>query len=191
MFLGSEGVWPLPFTRYTTNNGDRSIAFQSDRFSIAWDFDPDSPRYPGFDKLFDELNQKFAGLVSELSNAGITVNVRGSRCDYTNELDNIPPAAAAVGILTDWEAQPSRRVASASVVDLHMHPCDAQEEHGCNAAISVQSRDAKTILRLAAERSSDNDPDAELGGLQAAHDELVDLFLDFTTSNQRERWMQR
>jgi uncharacterized protein (TIGR04255 family) len=189
-FLSSEDAWPLPYTRYTTNNGDRSIAFQNDRFSVAWHFDPGAPRYPGFAMLSGELERKFTELTEELSKAGIVLTVRGARCDYSNKLDRIAPAEAAVGVLTDWAAQPSQRAAEAPAVHTHLHPCGAQEEHGCNATVSVQSDDTGTLLRLSAERWIEENSDDEIGGLREAHDELVKLFIDFTTSEQRERWGQ-
>lgn len=189
-FLSSDEAWPLPFTRYSNNTGDRSIAFQNDRLQVSWRFEPDTPSYPGFDALAGELSQRFAELKSLLADVGVAIVVDGARCDYLNVLDRETSAQAAVGVLTDWGAAPSARVDAGGFVGVHIHPCQQEEEHGCNAVLSTEAVGEDATLRVSVERDRADEGEGEFDGLREAHDELVNIFLDFTTEEQKRRWGQ-
>ncbi|WDF33717.1 hypothetical protein PTW37_01950 [Arthrobacter agilis] len=188
-FIGqTSSHWPIPFTRYTSEQERRSVAFQQDRFEVQWDFDDsEGSPYPGFESLLQTLRTEFAAFTETLKESSINLEVSGSRCHYENRLSGMSAAELAVGILTGWRGVPDQQADESGYVGIRVHACPTKDREDCSTLVAVDAQDDgdPSLAFFVSRKGPDNDG---LGGIARAHDELIDAFLRYTTDDQRNAW---
>ncbi len=184
-------TWPLPYTSYRREQ--RSISFQSDRFEVRWGFDPGAlGDYVGFEALRDDLRTKFHEFTETLASQSVSLVVKRVSCRYVNEVD-LPAARLAAGVITGWLAEPEASVSEAAYVGVRLHTCAGPKNHDCSSWVHVDSgdsTDASTLTIIVSHDLSPENSDATVA-ISAAHDELIGLFLRYTSEEQHRGWGRR
>ena len=187
--LDNSPAWPLPYTHYHSIDGERCIAFQEDRFEISWEFREGS-QYPGFDSLLAELKQKFSVFTKTLEHeADIDLEVTGSECRYENLIEGIDGPELAVGLLTDWTGNPSSRLPGTGYIGVRLHACAEEQTHHCSSLVAADcDTDEEPVLSITVKRAPESGSGVELGGIEDAHQELIEIFERYTSSKQHVQW---
>lgn len=190
------GSWPCPYVMFSSEDDQSSIAIQNDRFIRSWSFRVDEGTvalYPGFEKIRDDLAQHLdqfkEALRAELDQE---VVITGSECDYLNLLDSgLSPEQMMVGVTTKW-AMPVDAPTSSPIVygGVRLHLCDADELDGCWVTLRLDVDTDGPMLGIESGFDPSDGPlsDAELGGLDLAHDKLIETFLEYTSDEMQEGW---
>ncbi|WP_157508686.1 hypothetical protein [Luteipulveratus halotolerans] len=186
---GRGTTWPLARTTYSTSDGQRSIEFQGDEFGIAWEFSEDSS-YPGFEELVRELEERLADFEKTLRDeAGISLVITGAECRYENVIDGVDVAGLATGVLTGWTGTPGGHLPGAGYVGVRIHACADEDSHKCSSYLAVDGDVGdESIFSISVSRNVDSSEESTLGGMRDAHDELIELFVQYTSEEQREAW---
>lgn len=191
------GAWPCPYVMFSSEDDQSSIAIQSDRFIRSWSFRADEEvvaTYPGFEEIRKDLVEHFEQFKETLrAELGQEVAITGSECDYLNLLDNeMPPEQLMVGVTTKWATPVEPPVASAITYGgVRLHLCEADELEGCSVTLrlDVDSDGPMLGIESAFELSDDDGAaDVDLGGLDRAHEKLIETFLEYTSNEMQERW---
>lgn len=183
-------AWPLPAMRFINAAGTEAICVQNGRFDIEWTF-PDATgegSYPGYAVLENELSTRFEEFRNALRVHGFDVSLVGSECRYENPLVGYAPGEAAVGLLTGWTGGPAGHLPEQGYVGVRLHACADPERHSCTSYIALDGDTNEVPVLSISVIRDDEGGDAALGGLSEAHDELIDLFWSFTSSEQRNDW---
>lgn len=189
VFLSESSKWPLPLMRFSSASGDISIAFQGNLFEISWKFSPGQHEtYPGFAHLMGELQTRFSSFQEALTDAGVELELTGSECQYTNEIEGLSSSDLAVGILTNWQGSLDVVLPDDGYVGMRIHACPDEAIHKCTTWVAVDgSVREDATLTISVERTVGKE-EVELAGLREAHDELIRVFLDRTPIHLHERW---
>lgn len=191
------GSWPCPYIMFSSEDDQSSIAIQSDRFIRSWSFRAtETPvvTYPGFDTIREDLvrhfNQFKETVRTELDQK---VTVTGSECDYLNLLDNeMTPEQLMVGVTTKWNLVASAPISSATTYGgVRLHLCAADALEGCSVTLQldVDSDGPMLDIQSAFDISADDaTADLDLGGLDLAHDKLIETFLEYTSVEMQSKW---
>lgn len=189
VFLSERSKWPLPFMRFSSTSGDITIAFQGNLFEISWKFSPgQNERYPGFAHLTGQLKMRFSEFQEALEKAGVELEMTGSECRYTNEMEGLSSSDLAVGILTNWQGSPDVALPDDGYVGMRIHACPDEGIHKCTTWVAVDgSVREDATLTISVERSV-GEEELDLAGLREAHDELIRVFLERTPTHLHEKW---
>ncbi|BDZ56604.1 hypothetical protein [Barrientosiimonas endolithica] len=180
-------AWPLPSTKFVNSDGTQSIILQEGRLDLSWE-KADAP-YPGFESLSKTLLGKFNELEKAMEDAGISIRPTASRCLYVNEIADITGAQLATGVLTDWSSEPRQDLPSKGYVGVRIHACANPANHRCSSYVMVDGDMGQSPnLTLSVKRRLEDTEHSPLGGLHEAHNELLDLFMTFTSDNQQADW---
>lgn len=188
--------WPCPYVMFSSDDDQSSIAIQGDRFIRSWSFnaeDAGDDLYPGYEVMRSDLAQHFDEFTKTIeSELEQTVVITGSECDYLNLLDNdIPTESLMVGVMTKWSTDVEDPVSSALTYGgVRLHLCESPELEGCAVTLRLDvDRDAPTLGIDSAFELSENEGDVvDLGGLDRAHEKLIDAFLDYTSDGMQVKW---
>jgi uncharacterized protein (TIGR04255 family) len=191
------GAWPCPYVMFSSEDDQSSIAIQSDRFIRSWSFKADEKAvatYPGFEKIREDLVQHFEHFKETLrAELDQNVVITGSECDYLNLLDNeMPPEQLMVGVTTKWAA-PVDTTASSGITygGVRLHLCDTDELEGCSVTLRLDVDSDGPMLGIeSAFELADDDAvaDVDLGGLDRAHEKLIETFLEYTSNEMQKNW---
>lgn len=180
-------VWPLPATTFTSDDGSESVTLQEGLLEVAWVRGSDP--YPGYAALVGRLGKHFQELRDAMTTAGIEVTPRSSKCVYRNRLEALSGGDAAVGVLTGWTGTPRADLPAKGYVGVRIHACAGKGHHRCSSYVMVDAgTDDRTELTISVTRKLREGEDSPLGGMQEAHEELLELFLRFTSQEQQEEW---
>ncbi|WP_143553721.1 hypothetical protein [Serinicoccus sp. CNJ-927] len=183
--------WPMPAVRFVNQSGTEAIIVQNGRFDIEWTFASDTEGaslYPGYDALESELQKRFDEYRDRVRIRGLDITPYGAECRYENPLPECSAAEAAVGVLTQWSGEPAVYLPENGYVGVRLHGCADPANNDCSSYIAVDGDpEAVPILSIVVEKM-DADGTRPLGGLRQAHDELIDLFFQYTSSEQHEKW---
>ncbi|KJK12832.1 hypothetical protein UB45_05845 [Terrabacter sp. 28] len=191
-FLGTDDVWPIPFTTMLNEETGESIFFQQDRFGIIWNFDPDldgAQSYPGFEKLSAELIERFAFFCDVIEARSATkISPIAAECWYANEIPEVGIDQFAYGVLTNWEGDfaPMPGLRAGTSFSRHYHYEENVERPIWVSAASLTG-DTGMTLSITARCVDESGMDA-VTGLQTAHDILIDTFAKWTSSEMRKGW---
>lgn len=180
-------TWPLPSTKFLSVDGSQSVTLQEGRLDLEWNRTKEP--YPGFDDLVGSLAERFEELLNAMDSAGIAIRPKSSSCLYRNEIEGISGSDLAVGVLTDWASASRLDLPAKGYVGVRIHACAEPENHHCSSYVMVDGDAGRTPqLTLSVKRRLTEGEQSPLGGLHEAHAELLQLFLKFTSDEQRDRW---
>lgn len=195
-FVPTEGSWPMPLCTFISTDGNRAIQVQNDMFGITWSFDAQSPTYPGFEALRQELCAKFTEFERLVGSAlGIEVKVTEVSTSYLNHVEGMPAEDLCLGVLTGWTVEPrATQESSIDYAGIRVHHCASDNNQqtslliGVDTAVSEAEDDGPAAtLRLQGERMTDSSK-VVTESLSIVHDILLAKFLQLTTPEMRERW---
>jgi hypothetical protein len=191
------GAWPCPYIMFSSEDDQSSIAIQSDRFIRFWSFRPDESRpvgYPGFDEIRADLVRHFDEFRDTIRlELDQEVVLTGSECDYLNLLDEEMPAEQLmVGVTTKWATPVDASTTTAvSYGGIRLHLCDTDELEGCSVTLRLDIDSDGPMLGIESGfelSDADDTPGVELGGLDRAHEKLIQTFLEYTSDDMQKRW---
>lgn len=191
--IGDSSNWPVPFVTFENPESWKSIFFQNDRFGLLWDFaggNEDDLRYPGFDTLSAEMDEKFSAFCSALQARGASVpELTSAECYYANEIDGIRIADYVVGFLTNWSpnisASAPELTEGGASFSRHYH-LGEEKDRMAWVSVSGDERDSVTMrITARVEDVADRSP-AEV--LRETHDMLIDSFMQSTSDAMRTMW---
>jgi len=193
------GTWPLPYTIFTSENDCDSIAFQNDRLVRSWNFHESSQGYPGFQIIFDDMTAlftEFEQVVHDETDAEVCVT--GSRCDYTNHLDEMPLAELFLGLATQWRESPKTepniefpQPEYAGVRLVFSNPGDLPSSV---VQMAVDKDEDGTVLGFVSDFTLSEPQSAqisEFGGIGHAHDQLIKAFTQYTSASMQANWKRK
>lgn len=194
-FIGQDDYWPLPFTEMENPDSGKSIFFQDDRFGVLWNFDPDldrAPAYPGFDELRKELLARFERFCDAVkSSGGSEVRVQIAECTYTNEMPDVAIDQYAFGILTHWaqgyESAPSVR--EGTMFSRHYH-FEGDPDRPVWVSASAAGPDTGMTLRITTRHEAEEEL-SPVAGIEAAHEDLITTFVQWSSDEMRQGWGQQ
>jgi len=189
-------AWPLPYIVWSTEDEERAVGIQNDRFVISWRFSEQSEKYPGFAILSAELEQRLSELKSVVRNeTGVELEILGSECGYLNELPETPANKLLVGVATKWTVDGADGPdIPATYSGIRMHLCNDPALRECVLDLALDLDDDGPFLSITSAFDLPDEPQGEtlgLGGLRHAHDRLIETFLDFTSAEMHEEWGRR
>jgi hypothetical protein len=189
-------AWPLPYIVWSTEDEERAVGIQNDRFAISWGFSEKSEQYPGFAALSAELERRLAELETVVKReTGVNLEILGSECGYLNELPEMPVGELLVGVATKWVVDGSAAPAiPATYSGIRMHLCNDPALKNCVLDMALDLDDDGPFLSITSAFDLPEDAEGEtlpLGGLRHAHDRLIETFLDFTSADMHEKWGRR
>ncbi len=183
----SGNAWPLPSTKFVSADGTMSLTLQEGRLDLTWDKAEDP--YPGFEHLAAVLSERFTELGEALASAGVSIRLKSSRCVYQNQMEGLTGPELAAGILTNWTAPARPDLISKGYVGVRIHACADVEIHKCSSYVMVDGSSGDVPrFTISVKRRLKKDEDSILGGLHEAHEELLELFLQFTSEDQQRDW---
>jgi len=191
--------WPCPYVMFSTEDDQESIAIQSDRFIRSWSFQADeteSVTYPGFEQIRADLVEHFdefkETVQAELDH---DVVVTGSECDYINSLDDdLSPEQLMVGLTTKWSTAVNVSESPALTYGgVRLHLCNDPDLQGCSVTLRLDAdREDGPMLGITSSFDLAENEDAsiaiELGGLDRAHERLIETFLEYTSDEMHKKW---
>jgi hypothetical protein len=173
----------LPQVEMTSANGDRSLEFQADRFSLSWRFH-EGTSYPGFDVLHEEIAERFAQFTTHVTKAfGGAIDVRRAGCFYSNEITEIPGPALAAFLLTGTEA-----VSSASLLNQRTYVGARISETVGSCAVEVGLDVSSDEICTYWLRSTSASTDETTSLLEEAHGTLIERFVGLTPAWLVQEW---
>lgn len=186
-----DDAFPFPYLTFANGSG-HAINFQNDRFRLTWSFS-DGEGYPGFDALRTQLDDHLGLFVRHVAKeVGEDVKVSHVAVRYDNELgDDASPLDVmlrAYGIEAEQERRPSD---ASELKDATFHATVPRRAESRTEEVYVISRrvDTSTTLGL---RSTSRRPEPSNGGwgdlLDAAHDNLINVFDSLTSRAQKAAW---
>lgn len=189
------GSWPCPYVMFTTPNDQGSIAIQNDRFICSWAFSSsDAPSsYPGFENIRARLESHFGEFMQTVSKElDRELVIVGSECDYLNALSSMRAEELMVGVATKWRMHAEGPFSAAvSYGGVRLHLCDDAELDGCSVNISLDVDEDGPMLGISSSFQvppKDDEEQTPLGGLDRAHDRLIQAFLEYTSGTMQEEW---
>lgn len=193
VFVSARTAMPFPFLSFSDPKTGQIVSFQSDRFSLTWNFGNESGdnHYPGYVSLRDQLATLFESFsVAVNDQSGETPVVVRSQCRYYNSVTELPGTGLALYLLTGREdltardALQSRTYAGARVrIQVETDGLSSKVSAGVDSP-----NDDETVLWFNVVSESEQ---AERGGfdlLDGAHDELIKSFVQFTPTWLRDKW---
>ena len=191
--------WAFPYTTFYDESRENAVAIQNDRFVQSWSFAPnedsDSEAYPGFDSIRSDLEKGFSEFCS-LVKAELSIDVipTGSECAYHNHLGvRMPIEQAIAGFANKWlnvpEAAPTSRAIHGTAT-IHLQVPEYADE--CSVALHLHVDDDQEVtLSIRSTYSVEPDDEEEqgsLGGINIAHEQLINSFIEYTSQQMQERW---
>lgn len=190
----SAGEWPHPYTVMEDDASERAILFQDDRFGLTWTFDPESEsrfNYPGYEDLSAQLINKYGQFQESLASSGVSTTLLGAEALYDNEIRGIDLRSYVAGQWTNWEND-STAFPSASVSTQTYRVHDHIGTSGTNLMwVTASERESIPILDLSIRvrhECGDSDECDERSVINSSHDDLIRLFLDWTSESMRSDW---
>lgn len=191
------GAWPCPYIMFSSEDDQSSIAIQSDRFIRFWSFSPavtEPAIYPGFEEIRADLVEHFDQFRDTLrAELDQEIVLTGSECDYLNLLKEMPAERLMVGITTKW-ATPVDTSTSTAITygGVRLHLCDTDQLEGCAVTLRLDIDSDGPMLgiesALELTEAEAADDELELGGLDRAHQKLIETFLEYTSDEMQKRW---
>ncbi len=185
VLAGAPG-WPIPRTRLVSK--DYSLAIQQDALEITWSFngDTDDASYIGFDSLKDKLEETIGSLIQSVATNHVSITPRDTQCTYVNHLSGITGVEASVGVLTKWSTSDPRITSDAQYIGarIRTNPLPG----GQPALIMVDSQPNEPPKLTIRTQRHIGPNDSAISALCDAHDEVIRLFMEYTSSEQREKW---
>ncbi|MEU5985074.1 TIGR04255 family protein [Streptomyces sp. NPDC047434] len=196
-FVRSGLAWPMGLCTFSTASGDKSVRFQQDRFMITWSFGEESPEYPGFATLKNELLSRFAEYCKLAAESAKSVPVvRRVDVQYVNLIQELSAQDAMAGILTGWSSPAQFPFRNPDYSGFRIHYHESELNPNVNVLIGVDSAGGESpegeftsssTLTLEAEGQVDADSDyVEM--LEASHGVLTSAFLEVTSDSMRKNW---
>lgn len=184
--------WPFPYLMWAAEDDGQALHIQDDRFVLSWTFSDDA-KYPGFDVLSKQLEQRLAEFAATvLDETGENLVSTGAECKYSNRIDGYTPEQMMVGIATRWSSGATDVVAeplNATYAGVRLHTCTDHEMRGCSVNLSLDADEDGTFLLIESERDlGENEQDFRLAGLDIAHEQLIRKFLEFTSPDMHRNW---
>lgn len=184
------GSWPFPYLLFASENETSSIAIQGDRFERGWSFGDGDQEYPGFEELSLELRTRLdevRGVIE--AETGETIKPVGSACIYLNKLPEMTLLDTMVGFSTRWQlAATDIESPKTTYAGVRLHLCNDDEMAGCAVTMSVDVDDDGTFLSIDSSYELQDDETDELGGLDTAHDMLIQKFIEYTSPEMQKQW---
>lgn len=173
----------LPQVEMTSENGDRSLEFQADRFSLSWRFH-EGASYPGFEVLHAEIAARFGQFTTHVTKAfGGAIHVRRAGCFYSNDISEIPGPALAAFLLTGSEA-----VSSASLLNQRTYVGARVSETVGNCAVEVGLDASSDEISTYWLRSTSDAISETTDLLEEAHGTLIERFVGLTPAWLVQEW---
>lgn len=191
------GSWPCPYIMFSGQDDRSSIAIQNDRFIRSWSFraNEHAPEgYPGFEQIREDLVEHFDDFKKTLRDElNQEVVVTGSECDYLNVLEtDMVFEQLLVGLTTKWSAPVAQPTTSAiTYAGVRLHLCDDDGLDGCSVTLRLDVDSDGATLGIESEFEVPQDAETsvdELGGLDRAHEKLIETFLEYTNDDMHKRW---
>lgn len=191
------GSWPCPYVMFSSQDEQSFIAIQSDRFIRSWSFSANEDTvtvYPGFEQIREDLVQHFDEFKETVrAELDQEIVITGSECDYLNLLnDEMSFEQLMVGVTTKWSASIDTPVRSAVTYGgVRLHLCDSEELEGCSVTLRLDVDSDGPMLGIESAlglSESDAATELELGGLDRAHEKLIETFLDYTSNQMHDKW---
>jgi len=193
VFVSSRTAMPFPLLSFANPESGQVVSFQSDRFSLAWNFgnESDDSHYPGYESLRDQLARLFK-IFSEAVHGqlGEMPVANRSQCWYLNSVNELPGAGLALYLLTGQEDVTARaglqsRTYAGARVRLNVESDGLVKR--VSAGVDSPNDDETTLWIRVTSEAEATDPDA-LDLLDSAHDELIRNFVQFTPNWLRSKW---
>lgn len=183
-------AWPFPYLMLSTPDGRGGVAIQNDRFTRSWAFTLEADKYPGFATLSADLESRleiFAEHVRRETDQELTFT--GASCMYNNRIDGYTAEQMLVGIATRWSTKVEAESLRAMYAGVRLHTCSDDALEGCyvNLALDVDGDGCFLIFESERDQRPDDD-NLRLAGLDIAHDQLIQKFVEFTSPAMQEEW---
>lgn len=189
-FMGRHSVWPFPYLSF--QSGDRSIVIESNKFALTWTFGDGADEYPTYANLRAELAARFdefaATVAKEVEQAP---RVTAAECQYYNQFADESLARVIGYVLTGGKVDLGSDADHADVdyQGFRRHVTANSNSRMVDVLIGVDAPDEPGAVELFIEATHYvRDGEYELGGIDIAHDVLIDTFIDCTRPDQQERW---
>ncbi|MGL5828617.1 MAG: hypothetical protein ACRC0L_03485, partial [Angustibacter sp.] len=121
--------------------------------------------------------------------ASIQIKLTGAECRYENVIADLTANQLAVGLLTNWQGTPGESLPAKGYVGVRIHACGDEKNHNCSSYVAADGdTDEESIFSISVRRLVNDGNELALGGLHEAHQELLALFLSYTSSAQHDAW---
>lgn len=193
MSFRQAGYLPFPWLSFSNDEG-MVIGFQSDRFSVQWEFS-DGADYPGFAELRDRLLGHFTMFTSHVEEQTESkVLVSHARCEYVNDFGDVSVlriAALAEGNELEFKAESPDR-SHGSIYNRDFRWEEAEEAGSELELFAFSPPDDSTKVTIRSSTRTETPAEGLSNPLiERAHARLIEVFQLVSTDKQRDEWGQQ
>ena len=179
--------WPIP--RTVLSRSGKSLEVQADQLSVIWSFDGSTEsKYPGFEDLLSDITGKWLLLTRSLGELDFQVQLKEVECHYGNEINGFSRGELLVGVLTNWQVEPSNdsKLELEDYAGIRFQSRESSEHPFTSTVMVDAPRGSAPLLGFEVSKKVNNQEIT--GELRSVHDRVIENFLRYVSEKMLKRW---